>query len=141
MFRAGPAFRQRKVYFNVIPCSVKIHVDEPALDLETLEHLRCHFSGLVIPAPCGVGVGREAEVERGLFGAVKEGRPTVSLAIPVAPQALGIDCDLIPAATHEQKIERFRFRGAMRAGGSDDLQEAKEDSFENFRGDPRYRKV
>lgn len=77
----------------------------------------------------------------GSLGTDEKCRPTFGLAIPIAPQVLGIDCDLVPAAAHEQKIERSGLCGTMRAGGSDGLQESKEDGFENFWGDPRYRKV
>lgn len=141
VFRAGPTLRQRKVHFHKIPRSVKIHVDETALDLETLKHFRCRSGGLVTTPLCGAGVGEETKVERSPFRTVEEGRPTFRLAIPVAPQVLGIDRDFVPAATHEQEIERSGFCGAMRTGGPDDLQESEEDGFENFRGDLRHRKV
>ena len=118
---------------------MEIYADEATLDLETLKHFSGDFDSLVIPVLCGIG--KEVKVERGPFGAVEEGRPTFSLAIPMAPQVLGIDSDLVPVATHKQKAKRSGFCSAMRAGGSYGLQKSKEDGSEHFRGNSEYRKT
>ena len=141
VFRAGHTLGQVEVHGRKVPRSMKIYVNETVLDLEALEHFSCRFGGPVIPALCGVGVGIEAEVERGSFGTFEEGGPAFSPTIPVAPQVLGVESDLVPVAAHKQEIERSGFRSAMSTGCSDNFQELKEDGFEDLRGDLEHRKL
>lgn len=115
---------------------MEIYVDKPTLDLDALEHFPGHSDGLVIPVLWDVG--KKAEVERGLFGTVE---PTVRLAVPIAPQVLGIDGNLVPVTTNKHKTERSGFSSVVRAGGPDSLQKSKEDGFEHFRGNSEYRKT
>jgi hypothetical protein len=139
IFRAGPALGQPKVHIDEVPRSVEIYVDEATLDLETLKHFTGRFGSLVIQVLRDIG--KEAEMERGPFRAVEEGRPTFGLAVPVAPQVLGIDGDLVPVAAYKQKSERSGFCCTTRAGGPHNLQKPKEDGFEHFWGDLEYREV
>jgi len=136
MFRARPSLGQPKVHIHEVPRSVEIYVDEATLDFVTLEHFPGRFGSLCAPVVCDVG--KEAEVERGRFGMVEEGRPTFGFAVPIAPQVLGVDGDLVPVATYKQEGERSRFCSTTRAGYPHGLQKSEEDGFEHFRGDLEY---
>lgn len=99
MLRARPTLGQLKVHIHEIPRAVEIYVNKATLDPVALEHFPDRFGSLFGPAMWDIGKG--AEVEGGRFGTVEEGRPTFELAVPVAPQVLGIDDDLVPVATYK----------------------------------------
>ena len=98
---------------------MEVYVNELTLDLEAVEHFPSGFNSLAIPILCDVG--KEAEVKRGSFGPFEKGRPTFSLAAPMALQILGINCNLVPVATYKQKTEWSVFRCTMRVGGPHSL--------------------
>ena len=61
------------MHIRIVPRSVKIYVGKTTLNLKVLEYSLCRFGSLVFRALEGVGVGKEAKVEGGSFGAVEEG--------------------------------------------------------------------
>jgi hypothetical protein len=124
--------------YRRVPHSVEVYVNEPALDLGALENFPSEFDCHVIPVLCDV---RKALAKRGPFRTFGKGRPTLSLAVPIAPQVLGIDGNPVPAATYKQTTERSGCCGAMRARSPHGLQKSEKDCFENFRKDSEYRKT
>ena len=117
MFRERLALRQPKVHIGDVPRSVEVHVNEP-----TLGYFPSGVDYLVIPVLRDIG---KAEVKRGSFGTFEKGRPTFSLAVPIAPQILGIDDNLVSVVAYKLKTKKSGFCGAVRARSPGGLQKSK----------------